>query len=178
MQKLKRVSALLLFLSLAAITKTNAQTNDSLLNQLGKKWMNAKAYTLKVAELMPEEYYSFKPVPEEMSFGEQLLHIAQNMTALSSSFLLANKLPANKADAKSLSKNDIMQMVSLAYDSAYTVHFNLTPAQLNNEVKFFAAPMSRRQVLMVMHDHQSHHLGQLIVYLRLKGIKPPGYIGW
>lgn len=41
-----------------------------------------------------------------------------------------------------------------------------------------AGPLTRRQILILMHDHQAHHIGQLIVYLRLKGIKPPGYVGW
>ncbi len=67
--------------------KSKAQTNDSLLTQLTRKWVNAKSYALKMGELMPEEFYDFRPVPEEMSFREQLLHIAQNMKWLSSSFL-------------------------------------------------------------------------------------------
>lgn len=33
--------------------KGNAQSTDSLLNQLARKWSNAKAYTLKMAALMP-----------------------------------------------------------------------------------------------------------------------------
>jgi len=54
----------------------------------------------------------------------------------------------------------------------------MNAGQLDEKVKFFAGPMTRRQILILMHDHQTHHLGQLIVYLRLKGIKPPDYIGW
>lgn len=40
-----------------------AQTNDSLLNQLSARWINAKTYALKVAELVPEAQYNFRPVP-------------------------------------------------------------------------------------------------------------------
>lgn len=36
--------------------------SDSLVAQLSRKWANAKVYALKMAELMPEEYYDFKPV--------------------------------------------------------------------------------------------------------------------
>ncbi|MGX5688737.1 DinB family protein [Arcticibacter tournemirensis] len=45
---------------------------------------------------------------------------------------------------------------------------NVTDDQLDEQVKFFAGPMTRRQILILMHDHKTHHLGQLIVYLRLK----------
>jgi uncharacterized damage-inducible protein DinB len=54
----------------------------------------------------------------------------------------------------------------------------MNTGQMDEKVKFFAGPITRRQILILMHDHQTHHLGQLIVYLRLKGIKPPDYIGW
>lgn len=153
------------------------QAKDSLLNQLAEKWNNAKMYTLKIAELMPEEQYNFKPAKDEMSFGEQLLHIAQNMNWLSSDYLFANK-QNSKSDAKLLTKQFILNTVSAAYDSALLVHYRLTAKQLDEAVPFFAGPMARRQILILMHDHQTHHAGQLIVYLRLKGIKPPDYVGW
>lgn len=177
MHIIKQVTFFFLLMSLGFSINSKAQTNDSLLNQLSAKWKNAKTYALKVAELMPEEKYNFKPVPDEMTFGEQLLHIAQNMNWLSSAYLLGSK-QNNKSDAKVLSKQSIINTISTAYDSALAVHYRLTPKQLDEVVPFFAGPKSRRQILILMHDHQTHHIGQLIVYLRLKGIKPPDYVGW
>jgi uncharacterized damage-inducible protein DinB len=164
-------------MSLGFSINGKAQTNDSLLNQLSAKWKNAKSYTLKVAELMPEEQYNFKPVPDVMTFGEQLLHIAQNMNWLSSAYLLGSK-QNSKSEAKVLIKQSIINTISTAYDSAFSIHYRLTPKQLDEVVPFFAGPKARRQILILMHDHQTHHIGQLIVYLRLKGIKPPEYVGW
>ncbi len=177
MHIIKQVTFFFLLMSLGFSINGKAQTNDSLLNQLSAKWKNAKTYALKVAELMPEEQYNFKPVPDEMTFGEQLLHIAQNMNWLSSAYLLVSK-QNSKSDAKVLSKQSIINTISTAYDSALAVHYRLTPKQLDEVVPFFAGPKSRRQILILMHDHQTHHIGQLIVYLRLKGIKPPEYVGW
>ncbi len=154
-----------------------AQTNDSLLNQLAEKWRNAKTYTLKIAELMPEEKYDFKPVSSEMSFGEQLIHIANNMNWLSSAYLFGTKLN-DTSNAAHLTKNQIIKMLSISYDSTLVDHYRLSSKQLDEKVSFFAGEMSRRQILILMHDHQTHHVGQLIVYLRLNGIKPPDYIGW
>jgi uncharacterized damage-inducible protein DinB len=157
--------------------KLSAQnSSDSLLAQLSRKWANAKEYALKMAELMPEKYYDFKPVPEEMSFKQQLLHIADNMEWLSSSYLFVPK--KNKIDTTVKGKAAVIKIVSDAYDMGMMAHKNLSAKQLDEVVPFFAGPMKRRQILILMHDHQTHHLGQLIVYLRLKGIKPPDYIGW
>ncbi len=177
MHIIKQTGFFFVLMTFAFSINGKAQTKDSLLNQLAKKWNNAKAYTLKVAELMPEEDYNFKPVADEMTFGEQLLHIAQNMNWLSSSYLLGSK-QNSKSDVKVLSKQSIINTISTAYDSALAVHYRLTPKQLDEVVPFFAGPKSRRQILILMHDHQTHHVGQLIVYLRLKGIKPPDYVGW
>ena len=126
---------------------------------------------------MPEEDYGFKPVPEEMSFREQLLHIADNIRWLSSDYLLSQ--PAKRmTETTQPDKKTVLKILSDAYDTGMQAHQKLLPSQLEERVSFFAGPMSRRQILILLHDHQSHHLGQLIVYLRLKGIKPPEYVGW
>lgn len=153
-----------------------AQAHDSLVTQLSRKWVHAKAYTLKIAELMPAELYDFKPAPEEMSFKEQLLHTAQNMQRLSTSYLLTANNPHLKKEAKD--KATVLQLLADSYDMALAAHQNLAAKQLDETVPFFAGPLTRRQILLLLHAHQAHHVGQLIVYLRLKGIKPPAYIGW
>ena len=172
-----KLTALFILLILYSFSyRTCAQANDSLLTQLSRKWVNAKTYTLKIADLMPAEFYDFKPTPEEMSFKEQLLHTAQNMQSLSASYLLAAKKPPVPKEAKD--KAAVRQILASSYDMALAPHHNLTAKQLDGTVPFFAGPLTRRQILLLLHDHQTHHVGQLIVYLRLKGIKPPAYVGW
>ena len=156
---------------------SSAQQNDSLLAQLSRKWINAKEYALKMAELMPEEFYDFKPVPVEMSFRGQLMHIAQNIRWLTSSFLF---VPAGTpvVDSTVKGKADVIKILSDAYDMGSAAHKNISAKQLDEVVPFFAGLMTRRQMLILKHDHQTHHVGQIIVYLRLKGITPPDYVGW
>ncbi|MET3114201.1 putative damage-inducible protein DinB [Pedobacter sp. CG_S7] len=172
---MKRIFAILI--CLCTVHGANAQSTDSLQTQLARKWVNSKIYALNFAALMPEHAYDFKASPEEMTFGEQLLHIADNMNWLSSSYLLIDTVQKREKTAK-LSKAEIINIVSDAYDHGLRGHLKMNKDQLDEKVKFFAGPMTRRQLLILMHDHQTHHLGQLIVYLRLKGIKPPDYVGW
>ncbi|MFN2439772.1 MAG: hypothetical protein ABR503_11280 [Chitinophagaceae bacterium] len=56
---------LLLIISSGSIV-SHAQSNDSLQVQLSRKWTNAKAYTLKTADLMPAENYGFRAVADLM----------------------------------------------------------------------------------------------------------------
>lgn len=153
------------------------QKRDSLTSQLEIKWKNAKTYTLRMAELMPEDLYDFKPTADVMSFKEQLLHIAKNMQWLSTSYLLSGKEPM-KNDSTFLTKKAIISRLNNAFDIGTLAHQSLSPKQLDETVSFFAGPKTKRQILILLHDHQTHHVGQIIVYLRLKGIKPPAFIGW
>lgn len=171
-----RIAISVLLISLLS-SSIRAQPQDSLIVQLSRKWVHAKAYALKMAELMPETDYDFKPAPDEMSFRQQLLHLADNIVWLSTSYLSPD-LSREKIDTTNLSKSDVIKIVSDAYDIGLKAQRSVSVMQMDKKVKFFSGPMTIRQILMLLHDHQSHHLGQVIVYLRLKGIKPPDYVGW
>lgn len=157
--------------------KSYGQHKDSLTSQLETKWTNAKSYTLKMAELIPEDLYDFKPTDDVMSFKEQLLHIAKNIQWLSTSYLLSGKKPL-KDDSTLITKKAIIRRLNDAFDIGILAHQSLSANQLDETVSFFAGPKTKRQILILLHDHHTHHVGQIIVYLRLKGIKPPAYIGW
>lgn len=156
-----------------------AQDNNRMfIHDFTGKWGNAKAYTLKFAEAMPDSDYDFKPVPEEMSFGEQLVHIAKNMAWLASTYLKGEKNPFDKLTAKGKSKEEIIDLLNKSFDYVDSIVVSFDPAHLNDTVKFFAGPLTKRRIFFLLTDHVTHHRGQLVVYLRLKGIKPPEYVGW
>ncbi len=157
----------------------SAQSFDTLFVQSHiEKLENAKAYTLKVAELMPEQDYSFKADSGEMSFGEQLLHIASNLAWLSSSYIVRADNPIMKKDASTLSKKEILVDVAMAYDFAISSVKKMPINELSSMVEFFAGPKNKLQIINLIEDHQTHHRAQILVYLRLRGVKPPSYVGW
>ena len=160
---------------LTCLTTLNGQVNflpDNL-----TKWENALKYTEDIFNMMPDSLWTFKPVGEEMTFREQILHITQNMYWLSSSYL--------KGENMSLKIKDTGQSVSeiktqYRETGKYTLSVlkKLEEKDLLERVNFFAGPFSRWQIIQLLHDHHTHHRGQIIVYLRLNGIKPPKYVGW
>lgn len=161
------------------LQSASAQSSDSLfLASAVLKLKNAKEYTLKVLDLMPEEKYSFRPTSEEMSFSQQLLHICSNLGWLSSSYLSNLKNPISKDDEKLNNKDSIRLVVVKTYDFAISVLNDFPIKHLPENVKFFAGPMTKLQIINLLSDHQTHHRGQLLVYLRLCGITPPKYVGW
>ena len=175
MRLLISVVAFILFLVLNA----KAQEQDTLfLSSAIKKLRNSKNYTLKVADLMPADRYNYRPAKEEMSFGQQLLHLCSNLGWLSASYLSAGVNPVSGTDNKIQGKDSIRSVIAETYDFAISALSSFPTEQLADTVKFFAGPMNKLQVINLLSDHQTHHRGQLLVYLRLCGITPPEYIGW
>ena len=52
------------------------------------------------------------------------------------------------------------------------------PKDFDEDMRFFTGPRSRFHAYMFMVDHMTHHRGYSIVYLRVKGIKPPDFTSW
>ena len=156
---------------------TGLSAQDPLIVDFKQKWINATDYTLAFARAMPDTDYGFRPVPAEMTFAEQLKHMAGNMIWLSSSYLQGTKGHVDPS-ATSNTKKDIIPMLEKSFAYALETISRLTTADLDEQVTFFAGTMSRRRILMLMSDHLTHHRGQLVVYLRLRGIEPPRYKGW
>jgi uncharacterized damage-inducible protein DinB len=154
-------------------------SQDNFLKEFSAKWLSATAYTQKVMDAMPQKNYGFKPVKEEMSFEEQLIHMANNMNWLGGKFLSEKQAPfPEKQDVKGKSRKEITEIVikSLAYIQNITDTFDTN--RLDEKVDFPAGQLSKRQIFLLLNDHQTHHRAQLLVYLRIKGEKPPAYVGW
>lgn len=171
---MQRLFLFMLFFFSASYTM---HAQDLFLAEATEKWENAMAYTLELAEAMPAEYYSYRPTEEQMSFQEQLLHMAGNVAWLTHDYLGGPKTDVAR-DMPDASKKEVIAILKTALERAHQALSGFSPGQLDEEVRFFAGPMSKRKVILLLHDHLTHHRGQAIVYARLNGIKPPRYRGW
>lgn len=136
---------------------------------------NAKAYSIETAEAMPEEHYSFKPTPEVMSFAQQTVHSAN--TIFFFCFKVKGETPPKEAPkAEGKSKAEVIALLTKAFDMALETVKGLTDEDAAKVIHLFGkVKMSRADTIMLLRDHTTHHRGQMVVYLRLKGIKPPQY---
>ncbi len=163
----------------------SASAQSTLLAEYQSRWQNATAYTLEVAAAMPDTAYDFRPTADQMSFGEQLLHLTGNMVWISNSFL-GHTAPAfdapafrqNLRTADASDKNLVLELTRRGLAFAQTALAELDPNTLDEEQEFFAGPLTRRHLLILLNDHLTHHRAQAIVYLRLQGVEPPRYRGW
>lgn len=140
-----------------------------------EKWGNSKTYLIEMALLMPEEDYGYKPTERQRSFKEQLEHIQSNMDWLGTKYF--NK---QETEISNLSneKERVIKSLEFAFDNVARAIEATSEEELKETVEFFAGPKSKLQILNLLLDHVTHHRGQLIVYLNLKEIEPPRYVGW
>lgn len=138
----------------------------AVLEQLRARWNASSEYTLAVADQMPAEKYLFRPTPEQMTFGEQLLHIAeQNELILREIWRLA---PAEQK-AAGHAKADVVARLK------ETAAFGLSLLQKESTAQPSTDAASVLNGIMLALDHTTHHRGQVVVYLRLNGMTPPEY---
>ena len=142
------------------------------------KWENSKPYLLKIAKRMPAEHYDYKPMERQMTFKEQLLHIRENMLKLSHAYIAEKKFTDTIRNPGTLTKEETIRKLSSAFDEVSEIVANIEKNELSTEVDFFAGTKTKLQILNLIQDHVTHHRGQIIVYLNLKGIEPPDYVGW
>ena len=162
---------------LILFTALQISAQETFLEDYKIKWKNAAEYTLEFAQAMPEDQYGYTPMPVEMTFREQLKHIAANMVWLSSSYLDGQHTTIDPSKAGD-SKKEIIGMLNQAFAYAKATIDALEEKDLNETVDFFAGTMTKRRIMLLMTDHVTHHRGQLVVYLRMNNVMPPSYRGW
>jgi len=137
-----------------------------------KHLKTSRDFTLKVAEQMPEADYGFKLTPPQMSFAEQITHIAQEQSGFLAPFSTGKPDPGKPA---SMNKKDVIAYVRLTFDKSIDTVSKLTPAQLSKTYSSGEGTMTGLELLMFMMDHTTHHRASAEMYLRAKGITPAEY---
>ncbi len=164
-----------LALALCFLAALPAAAQDSpLVKILTNHWTTARTYTLAVAAQMPEEHYTFKPTPAQMTFGEQMLHIA-NANGYFFGKMTGVKPPAGPDKAAAANKAAVVKALTESFDFAAAQMAAMKDSQLLEMVESGEGKMTRFEGVMLAFDHTAHHRAQTLVYLRLNGIVPTEY---
>jgi uncharacterized damage-inducible protein DinB len=140
--------------------------------QLVDHWKTSKKYVLALAEQMPAADYSFKPNPAEMSFGEQMAHIAGSNSYFFAT-LSGQKDPLGKP--ANFEKATVIKMLNDSYDFVISAMGTIKHETMMKTFDGEGGKMTGMEMMLLAVDHTAHHRGQCIVYLRAKNIKPADY---
>jgi uncharacterized damage-inducible protein DinB len=140
----------------------------------GQKMLHStiKSNIIRSAEKMPEENYAFKPTPEVRSFGQLIGHVADSQYMFCAA-VIGKPAPAPGVEKSKTTKADLVQAVKDAFSFCDPAYDGLTDAQAGALVKFFGGDQAKVTVLAFNTAHNNEHYGNIVTYLRMKGLVPP-----
>jgi uncharacterized damage-inducible protein DinB len=145
-------------------------------------YLQAQYATLKAnltgsAEKMPADQFAFKPTPEVRSYGQLFGHTMAAQYSYCATVKGEPSPALNKDLEKVTDKATVIQMVKDAFAYCDPVYAGLTNANALEMITAGAAPnqrqIGRANQLTMLIVHGNEHYGNLVTYMRIKGIVPP-----
>src|SRR5271169_4662723 len=124
------------------------------------------------AQKMPEENYSFKPTPEVRSFGQLVGHVADASYSFCSQ-AIGEANPVKDIEKTKRSKADLVAALKDGVAYCNKAFDSMTDAKGSEMVKLFNFNLAKLTVFSINTAHTDEHYGNMVTYLRLKGIVPP-----
>ena len=132
-----------------------------------------KGNILKAAAQVPEDLYAFKPTPDVRSMGAMFAHIAD------ANFMICGVASGEKPSMSGIEKEktvkkDIVAALEASFTFCESAFSGMTTARANEVVKFFVpGTYTRLGILAFNSAHDFEHYGNVVTYMRLKGLVPP-----
>ena len=162
-----------LVLCLAALPALSQQSSENPFSAMNKRgYERTKGILLRSAEKMPEENYNFKPADTVRTYGQIIGHLA-DAQYLFCSTASGEKNPELKIEKTKSSKSDLVAALKDGFAYCDKVYDSMTDAAATQTAKFFGNDVPKYAVLSTNIGHNMEHYGNLVTYMRIKGIVPP-----
>ncbi len=111
------------------------------------------------------------------SFAQQMIPFAQANYFLMSTAVDQKPPPNIQSDPEHKigiqNKDSVMHYVDASCDYCIEAVKNSDPGMWNEKRKIFGREATKLAFMLKAFEHQAHTLGQIIIYTRLDGIRPP-----
>jgi hypothetical protein len=156
------------YLPTLGTAQSSAPVADAFRHNAGRMGKNLVA----AAEEMPADKYGYKPTPAQMTFGEVVLHVAQDNDEACPP-IAGMKAPER---AKLTPTDDKAKLVArlretFAFCDQSVAH--LDDSNLGDQVSAFGEKWTRPALMMERVEDWTDHYSQFAIYLRLNGLLPP-----
>ncbi len=177
---MKHILILALTILLSSCTNPVRAQQHDFVKDYTERLENSRKYLILVAEEMPEHKYEFKASPESMSFAEHLMHIAWAMDWHSQTLLGGRKARDWNTDTElkvdNKSKKEMIATIDKTFNETIKLITQFDVTKFNEKLDYLGLNRTKRQIFLLLADHITHHRAQMLVCLRLNGLKPPRYI--
>jgi len=165
---MKKILILIPFAAFSALAQDNAITTA-----LKTQFTSINNNLVKAAEKMPEESYSFKAADTVRSFGQLIGHVANAnymFCAVASGEANPNK---GNIEKEKTTKADLVAALRGSVEFCGKAYDGLNDAKMIEKVKMRQNETPRVAVLANNNSHDNEHYGNLVTYMRIKGLVPP-----
>lgn len=167
--------AITLAATFTAALAAHAQEPNPLTTEAKQAYTEVKNQIMKSAEKMEEADYGFKPAPRVRSFGQILGHIAEEQYFYCSAAKGEQK--AADVEKAKTSKTDLIAALQDSFAYCDSVFDGFTDATAVQMIKVGQSGRTRLRMLWANTIHNNSHYGNLVTYMRIKGLVPPSTEG-
>jgi uncharacterized damage-inducible protein DinB len=128
-------------------------------------------YIVRAAEKMPDEGYSFKPTPEIRNFGQLIGHIADDQYRYCSA--ARGDTRSAKFETNTPPKAEMLTALKAAFAYCDATYDAINDGSATHMVIFSGRSVPELTVLTLHAGHAWEHYGNIVIYMRLKGLVPP-----
>jgi|SRR5579872_4993211 len=158
----------LLSLSLCAVAQENTFSGS-----IKFEYNLAKSDIVRAAEKMPEENYAFQPTPDIRTFAQLVGHVADAQYMFCSTAAGEKNPAAGSVEKTKSTKADLVGALKDAFSYCDKIYGATTDTNGMAAVKFFGQNTNRLGLMAFNNMHDFEHYGNMVTYMRLKGIVPP-----
>lgn len=135
---------------------------------------NYTSRVLQLAEAMPAEKYSWRPMEDVSSVGEVYAHIAQANYNMMGALGVSAPEGVNVQSIGSLTeKSEIVEALEQSIEFVKSSIEDLPAPKLSEMTEFYGRSVPGQSVLISILSHMSEHVGQSIAYARTNKVVPP-----
>jgi uncharacterized damage-inducible protein DinB len=128
---------------------------------------------VKAAEKMPDDQYDFKPTPDVRSFGGVVAHVADANFMICSRAAGEDNPSKDSVEKTKTTKADLVKALNESFDYCAGAFAKMDDASGAVKTKFFGAEQPKLAVLWFNTVHNYEHYGNMVTYMRMKGLVPP-----
>lgn len=133
-----------------------------------------KNNVIRTAEKVPEDLYEFKPTPDVRSLGQLIAHIADgNFGICGAGATMKPPMSGIEKSTGGKGKAALQKALAASFEFCESAWASMDNTRSGEVVKTFLGTQPRFSTLTFNTSHVWEHYGNLVTYMRLKGIVPP-----
>jgi uncharacterized damage-inducible protein DinB len=166
---MKLLTALVMFAAAASAQGTPANPLTLVSKNI---YAMAKKDILGSVDKVPEEMWSFQPTKDVRTFAQLFAHVADAQYEFCG-VAAEGKSVSKDIEKTKKTKAEIVPALKDAFAYCDAAYANLTDAGAADMVSFFGMKITKLGAMDFNIAHTMEHYGNLVTYMRIKGIVPP-----